>query len=182
MQGGKIQSKFHQTKKIQFKMLQTNNLEQCINVSLHHTHSSRRNHCDLFLFRFKLFKRKSRFLGPWQGCRRTEGELRDRKCLNVIISLSGWHLSGILSLPSCRFDSIRVSLLAKLVTWLPASGLPETFLGSENVFFASSCSEAHFAQKALQCSLVMWPFSSLIKNVSYCEKYTCPQQMFTSLI
>ena len=104
-------------------------------------------------------KRKSHFLGPWQGCKRTEGELRDRKCLNVIISLSGWHFSGILSLSSCRFDSIRVSLLAKLVTWLlPASGLPETFLGSENVFFASSCSEAHFAQKALQCLLVMWLF------------------------
>ena len=104
-------------------------------------------------------KRKSHFLGPWQGCKRTEGELRDRKCLNVIISLSGWHFSGILSLPSCRFNSIRVHCLHSSWFYLVTSKwLPETFLGSENVFFASSCSEAHFAQKALQCLLVMWLF------------------------
>ena len=81
------------------------------------------------------FKRKSRFLGPWQGCRRTEvGELRGRKCLNVIISLFGWHFSGILSLSSCRFDSIRVSLLAKLVTWLPASGYLRPFWDPKTYF------------------------------------------------
>ena len=77
-------------------------------------------------------KRKSHFLGPWQGCRRIGvGELR---CLNVIISLSGWHFSGIRSLPSCRFNSIRGSLLAKLVTWLPASGYLRPFWDPKTYF------------------------------------------------
>ena len=129
------------------------------------------------------FKRKSRFLGPWQGCKRTEGELRDRKCLNVIISLSGWHFSGILPLPSCRFDSSRVSLLAQqlvlpgyqqVVTW-DLSGIRKRIF---RLFlqWSSLCSESF----AMFVGYVA--FSSLIKNVSYCEKYTCPQQMFTSLI